>query len=52
MPADEAGAEFIHIDALKSVAEEPPIEVDGQVAFDRDSFRRRGLEKAKTRRRS
>jgi len=52
MPADEAGAEFIHIDALKAVAEEPLIEVDSQVAFDRDSFRRRVLEKATARGRS
>lgn len=45
----EPGCTFIHEELIRCAAEEPMIEVDGQVTFDADSFHRRLRALAETR---
>lgn len=45
LPA-EPGCTLLHAEMIRCAAEEPMIEVDGQVAFDRESFHRRLLSTA------
>ncbi len=47
LPGEE-GCTFIHGELVRAAAEEPMIEVDGQVAFDPESFHRRLLALAET----